>query len=49
MSKPVICVVYVDDCLFWSRSQYDIDNVVKSLKEDGPSYNMEHSKLESVT
>ena len=21
MSKTVICVVYVDDCLFWTRSQ----------------------------
>ena len=20
MSKPLICVVYVDDCLFWARS-----------------------------
>ena len=39
MSKTVICVVYVDDCLFWERSQSDIDNVMKSLKEDGPSYN----------
>ena len=38
MYKTVICVVYVDDCLFWERSRYDIDNVMKSLKEDGPSY-----------
>ena len=39
MSKPVICVVYVDDFLFWARSKSDIDNVMKSFKEDGPSYN----------
>ena len=26
MSKTVICVVYVDDCLFWERSQSEIDN-----------------------
>ena len=39
MSKTVICVVYVDDCLFWSRSQSDIDNVMKSFKEDVTSYN----------
>ena len=44
MSKNVICVVYVDDCLFWARSQSDIDNVMKSFKEDGTSYNWEHSK-----
>ena len=37
MSKTVICVLYVDDCLFWTRSQYDIDNAMRSLKEDGPS------------
>ena len=28
MSKTVICVVYVDDCLFWARSQFDIDNLM---------------------
>ena len=39
MSKTVIFVVYVDDCLFWARSQYDIGNVMKYFKEDGPSYN----------
>ena len=49
MSKTVIGVVYVDDCLFWERSQSDIDNVMKSFKEDGPSYNWEHSKEESVS
>ena len=32
MSKIVICVVYVDDCLFWARSQSEIDNVMKSFK-----------------
>ena len=42
MSKTVIFVVYVDDCLFWARSQYEIDNVMKYFKEDGPSYNWEH-------
>ena len=43
MSKTVICVVYMDDCLFWARSKYDIDNVMKYFKEDGPSYNRENS------
>ena len=49
MSKTVICVVYVDDCLFWARSESEIDNVMKSFKEDVPSYNWEHSKGESVS
>ena len=39
ISKTVVCVVYMDYCLFWARSQSEIDNVIKSLKEDGPSYN----------
>ena len=39
MSKTVICVVYVDDFLFWAHSQSEIDNVMKSFKEDGTSYN----------
>ena len=49
MSKTVICVVYVDDCLFWARSQSEIDNVMNYLKEYSPSYNWEHSKGESVS
>ena len=48
MSKTVIFLVYVDDCLFWTRSQSEIDNVIKSFKEDVHSYNWEHSKVESV-
>ena len=48
MSKTVIYVVYVDDCLFWACSQSEIDNVMKTFKEDGSSYNWEHSKRESV-
>ena len=48
MSKTVICVVYLDDFLLWARSQSDIDNVIKSFKEDGPSYNWKRSKIESV-
>ena len=44
ISKTVICVVYVDDFLFWSCSQSDIDNVMNSFKEDSPSYNWGHSE-----
>ena len=47
--KTVISVVYVDDYLFWARSKSDIDNVMKSFKQDVPSYNQEHSKGESVS
>ena len=32
MSKTVIFVVYVDDCLFWESPQSDIDNVMKYFK-----------------
>ena len=32
MSKTVMCLVFVDDFLSWARSQYDIDNVMKSFK-----------------
>ena len=44
MSKNVISVVYVDDCLFWERSQCDIDNVMKSFKEYETIYNWQQSK-----
>ena len=49
MSKTVIYVVYVGDCLFWAHSKYDIDNVMNSFKEYFTSYNWEHSKGESVS
>ena len=49
MYKTVIFVVYVYDCLFWARSQYEIDNVMNYLKEYSPSYNWEQSKGESVS
>ena len=39
MSKTVVFVVYVDYCIFWACSQSGIGNVMKSFKEDGPSYN----------
>ena len=49
VSKTVICVLYVDDCIFWSRSKSEIDNVIKYFKEDGNSYNWEHLKVEYVS
>ena len=48
MSKTVIHVVCVNDCLFWEHSQSDIDNVLRYFKEYGTGYNWEHSKGESV-
>ena len=33
MSKTVICVVYVYDCMFWECSQSEIDNKMKFFKE----------------
>ena len=49
MSKTVICVVYVDDFLFWERSQYEIDNVMNYFKKDFPSYNWGYSKGKSLS
>ena len=37
-------MVYVDHCKFLSHLQYNIDKIFKFFKEDGPSYNLEHSK-----
>ena len=39
ISKTVIYVVCVYDCLFWACSKYYIDNFMESLKEYGSSYN----------
>ena len=36
MTKTVVFVVYVNDFLFWAHLQSDIDNIMKSFKEDLP-------------
>ena len=48
MSKALICMVYMYDCLFWEGSKSYIDKFVKSFKEYGTSYNWEHLKGDSV-
>ena len=49
VSKTVICVEFVGNCLFWVCSQSKIDKVLKSFKEDGPIYNWKQSKGESLS
>ena len=34
ISKKVICICYVDDCLFFARDQKDIDKVIASLQDE---------------
>ena len=36
MSNTVICVVYLDDCLFWVNSQHDIGNIMSYLNSMDP-------------
>ena len=48
MSKTVICVVYVGYCHFWEHKQSDINKFINYVKYNGPSYNLEHSKEDSV-
>ena len=42
-------MLYLYDCLFWERSQSDIDNIMNSFKKDGTIYNWEHSKVDLVS
>ena len=35
ISSTVICLVYVDDCLFFGRKQEDIDAAIKKITETG--------------
>ena len=49
MYKALICVVHLGDCLSWSRSKSNIDSIMNYFKEDGPSYNWEHSKVDSLS
>ena len=40
-SDKVICVVYVDDCLFFSRQQVHIDRAIQDIKDTGMDLNVE--------
>eukprot|EP00957_Ditylum_brightwellii_P153174 11658913-Ditylum_brightwellii.AAC.1 len=48
ISKKVVCIVYVDDCIWFARDSKDIDDVLKSFKEDGNKYNWEMTEGGSV-
>ena len=41
LSKDIVCICYVDDCLFFAHKQEKIDELLKSFKEDGDEYNLE--------
>ena len=41
LSKDIVCICYVDDCLFFAHKQEKLDELLKSFKEDGDEYNWE--------
>ena len=41
VSKKVICLIYVDDCLWFARNQKDIDAVLQSFHDDGDKFKWE--------
>ena len=41
MTNKVICVVYVDDCLFFAPNQLDIDASIDDIKKAGMDLNVE--------
>ena len=43
ISPDVICVTYVDDCLFWARHDADIDKTIANIKAKGMDLQVEDS------
>jgi len=41
ISEKVICLVYVDDCLFFAKDQQDIDTAIQKIKNTGMDLNVE--------
>lgn len=41
--SDMIIVTYIDDCVHWYKDQEVMDAFVKSLRDDGDSYNWEHT------
>jgi len=41
--SDMIIVLYIDDCIHWYKDQRILDEFVQSLKDDGDSYNWEHT------
>ena len=33
--KDIVCICYVDDCLFVAYKQEELDELLKSFKDDG--------------
>jgi len=40
-TDKVVCVVYVDDCLFFSKDQKDIDDCIKRIQDTGMDLGVE--------
>ena len=38
ISKKLVCICYVDDCLWFAKDSKDIDAVLQSFKDDGHQY-----------
>ena len=43
ISPTVICVTYVDDCLFWSRTDSNIEKAISDIKDCGMDLQVEDS------
>ena len=41
LSKDIVCICYVDDCLFFAHKQEKLDELLKSFKDDSDEYNWE--------
>ena len=48
LSPKIICVQYVDDCLWFYRNKDDLDALLQTFAEDGDEYNWEMSVEGSV-
>ena len=41
ISPTIICVQYLDDCLWFYKNQAELDKVLQSFRDDGDKYNWE--------
>ena len=39
LSKYIVCICYVDDCLLFTHKQEKLHELLKWLKDDGDKYN----------
>ena len=49
ISKKMVCISYVDDCLYWFKDDKTFNKLIKTFEDDGDKFNWEMTVEQDVT